>query len=338
MIMVGSVLFVALVFEWRVRFLIRERFAEARRSEEINLPQDLPPARRATCWVVIYVGLLLLAVAPILGGVFLYRTAPGGLVCAVDEWNLIAILRLLMCIAAIFLFGWITSTNGAYRRFVTRAPFQWTRVKFDVLLQFLLLSSVALIQWFGSATERTPAATDLPYRHIFLVWAPCIVAVIAIAPWWARSRFRTITYQIRQHFQQSLPGKELFIHPTDPALSARSIIYAFIFGPANHILHLLLFPALIAIAVPAESLFWSVPAAFVFSLLLLVWGNMSPRWQELNVYIERWFLRGTPLLISLFVMVIAVLRLVGFDYVSTLLDAIPFGTVFGLVLKNYVVF
>lgn len=65
---------------------------------------------------------------------------------------------------------------------------------------------------------------------------------------------------------------------------------------------------------------------------------MSPRWREVNTYIERWFLRGAPLLITSLVIVIAILRFVRFEYISTLLDAIPFGTVFGLIVMNYVLF
>jgi hypothetical protein len=331
----GWVMFVGLGLEWRVRFLIRERFEEVRRNEG---PQALSFCRRATCCGVIYAGLILLAAIGFAGGVFLYHAAPGGLVCTLDEWNLTAIGRFAMCIAAVILFGWITSSDRAYGCFRRRTPLRWTRVGFAVFAQFLILLLVALIQWFGLSTAKTVAASDLPYRHFFLVWVPCIAAVIAVAPWWARSRFRSTTAQTRDHFRRLLRTKELFVQPRDPVLSARSIVYASVFGPVTHILHLLLFPALIAVTVPADWLNLSVLVALLFSFLLVVWGNMSPRWHELNVYVERWFLRGTPLLISLFVMAIAILRLFRFDYISTLLDAIPFGMVFALVLMNYVLF
>jgi hypothetical protein len=119
---------------------------------------------------------------------------------------------------------------------------------------------------------------------------------------------------------------------------ARIIWYALVYGPAYHALHLLLLPALVAFVAPAHLLYLSVGIAFLISLMLLAWGSVNPRWGELIIYIERWFLRGTPLLISLFVILIAALRLLQVDYISTILDALPFGTAFGFVAMNYVLF
>jgi hypothetical protein len=322
------------VVAWRIRFLIKTRFDAVRRNANLNSMRRLP-CRRVTCCLCIYSGFVVFTAAGIAGGVMLYGTAPGGVVCAQDEWNLLGILRLLMCIAAVVLFGWLMSGD--------RAPFQGARIKSAVVIQFLILLSVGLIQWFILSTASTRAASGLPYRHLFLVAAPSIAFVVALAPWWARYNFRSLSDEtkdkkIKDHFHNSFPTKELFLQPVDPPLSGRAIVYAFAFGPAYHILHVLLFPALVAIAVPGDWLYPAVLLAFLFSVLLVVWGNMSPRWQQLNIYIARWFLSGIPLLISLFVMVIGILRLGGVDYVSTLLDAIPFGTVLSLVLMYYVLF
>jgi hypothetical protein len=104
--------------------------------------------------------LILLAAIGFAGGVFLYHAAPGGLVCTLDEWNLTAIGRFAMCIAAVILFGWITSSDRAYGCFRRRTPLRWTRVGFAVFAQFLILLLVALIQWFGLSTAKTVAASD----------------------------------------------------------------------------------------------------------------------------------------------------------------------------------
>jgi hypothetical protein len=176
---------------------------------------------------------------------------------------------------------------------------------------------------------------------VFTFLAPCIVAIVAVAPWIAKRIFQGnsgVSNAARGRFRELLTQTELFVNRDDPELSGRRIFHAVAFGPTYHPLHLLLFPSLIALVAPVNRLYPYVFLAFVFSFFLLVWGNVSPRWQELNTYIERWFLRGTPLLISSFVIVIAILRLVQFDYVSTILDAAPFGTVFGLVVMNYVLF
>jgi hypothetical protein len=162
-----------------------------------------------------------------------------------------------------------------------------------------------------------------------------------VAPWIAKRIFQGnsgVPEAARGRFRQLLTQTELFVNRDDPDLSRRRIFHALVYGPTYHPLHLVLFPSLVALVAPVDRLYLYVFLAFVFSLFLLVWGNVFPRWQELNTYIERWFLRGTPLPISLFVIVLATLRLVQFDYVSTILDAAPFGTVFGLVVMNYVLF
>ena len=50
----------------------------------------------------------------------------------------------------------------------------------------------------------------------------------------------------------------------------------------------------------------------------------------MKVQIERWFLRGGPLYVSVLVIVLSVLRVFQFGYISTILDALPFGTIFGM--------
>jgi hypothetical protein len=328
---IGSVI-LSVVLAYCVYVLIRERFAQVRSHSGA-----LPFLRRATCCTIIYLGWALLPAGGVALGTLLWVAPAGGLVCVLDECNRTAILRLVMCVASIALFAWLTSRDDVYAWLATRLPRCKGRFRFDVIVQLLLLVIVALIQWFLLSTGKTREASELPYRHVFLLWAPSIAFVIAFAPWWAGRRFRGAD-ALAPHFRGLLQRTELFVQPVDPELSWRSIIYAVFFAPINHILQLLLFPALVAIAVPEDWLNFSVAVAFGLSFCLVVWGNMSPRWREVNTYIERWFLRGAPLLITSLVIGIAILRLARFEYVSTLLDAIPFGTVFGLIVMNYVLF
>ena len=325
------------ILVWPTQFLIEERFDEVCRNEW-PLESPLPCRRRAVSYITLYMGLLAVPAAGIAIGWFLLGDAPGGVACALNEWNLTAIWRLLLCIAIVALFAWLTSSNRMYEWFAAAFKPDMYRVTFDVVVQLSLFLILALVQWLILSKADAREANDLPYRHVFLVWVPSIALVMALTPWWAHRRFRTALPELKQYFRDALRDTELFFQPKDPALSGRGIVYALIFAPVNHILPVLLFPALVAISVPEDWLNLAALGAFIFSLLLIVWGNMSPRWQELNTYIERWFLRGTPLLISLVVIVIAILRLVRFGYISTLLDDIPFGTVFGLVVMNYALF
>jgi hypothetical protein len=299
--------------------LIRRRFEDAAAHHDL-----ITPCRRHSVYIVAALGLLAVVGTGVWTGIYLYRPDPDS-VCSVEHGNRLAVLRLAMCVVAILAFAAITSSR-------------WASVKVTVWVQAAIIALVALIQWFALATSDTPEASGLPYRHLFLVWAPCIIAVVALAPLIAPWIFR-VPNDVRQDFRQLLPRTELFVHrPPAPDLTIRRIIYAMVYGPAYHPLHLLLFPAFVALVAPAGWLYLFSFLAFVVSALLLVWGNVSARWQQLNTYLERAFLSGTPLIISLFVIIVAVLRLVQFDYVSTLLDAMPFGTIFGLVVMNYVLF
>lgn len=290
--------------------------------------QQLSFARRATVIVLTYAGLLVLLLIGVWAGLYLYGPGSGDRVCAIKNGSLVAFLQLATCVGAILAFALITSSRRA-------------TVTVDVIAQGTILVLVALIQWYGMATPSAQQASDLPYRHVFGVWAPCIVAVVVLAPWIANLAFEGtsgVPTVIRQRFRQLLRQTELFLNRHDPELSGRRIGYAIVYGPAYHPLHLLLLPSLVALVAPVKWLYLSVFAVFILSFLLLIWGNVSSRWQELITYIERWFLRGTPLLISLFVIIVAILRLVQFDYVSSILDAMPFGMTFGLVVMNYVLF
>jgi hypothetical protein len=299
--------------------LIRRRFEDAAAHDD-----PMTPCRRHSVYIVAALGLLAVVGTGVWTGIYLYRPDTDS-VCTVEHGNRLAVLRLAMCVVAILAFAAFTS-------------FRWASVKVTVRVQAAIIALVALIQWIALSTSDTPEASGLPYRHLFLVWAPCIVAVVALAPSIAPWIFR-VPNDVCQDFRQLLPGTELFVHrPPAPELTIRRIIYATVYGPAYHPLHLLLFPAFVALVAPAGWLYLFSFLAFVVSAMLLVWGNVSARWQQLNTYLERAFLSGTPLIISLFVIIVAVLRLAQFEYVSTLLDAMPFGTIFGLIVMNYVLF
>lgn len=325
LIIFGS-LALALFLGREARELIDRRFENVAR-ELAKQERVLSPARRDTSAIVLCAALIVGMMAGVCAGAYLY--APPDRICGTEGRSVVAGWRLAMCIAAIAAFAAVTRI-------------QPTSVKHRVVAQAVILAVVAAVQWLLLTSPRTPEALDLPYRHVFLVWAPCIVAVAALAPWIAWRAFRSssgVPNATRERLRDLLAQTELFVNrPEDLEPSWRRIGYAIVYGPGYHPLHLMLLPALVALVVPVKWLYWSVFVAFIVSALLLVWGNVSSRWQQSITYIERWFLRGTPLFVSLFVIIVAVLRLVKFDYVSTILDTIPFGMIFGLVVMSYVLF
>lgn len=285
-------------------------------------------------WVWVIATFAVLILVGLGFGLAYYVHLPSDTKCGVEGWNAIAFARFLMCVAAVGVFAAIA-----------RDPKR--RIEWLLGAQAAILALVALIQWrvLVPAVERSgltatpvPEASDLPYRHVFEVLAPLIVIILAFAPWLAKWTFKHATDGIGGRFQELLKQQELFVNPPKPEADWGRILHAVVYGPAYHLLHLLLLPSLAALMAPAPWLYFWVSVTFLFSFFLLVWGNVSSRWQQLNTYIERWFLRGTPLLVSMLVILVGVLRVMQFDYVSTIIDASPFGFVFGLVLMNYVLF
>ncbi len=81
-----------------------------------------------------------------------------------------------------------------------------------------------------------------------------------------------------------------------------------------------------------------MPSFTLVSIILLMYGSLSSRWEQMLVYVQRWFLVGTPLVMSLAVILISLLRLLDVQYVSTVLDATPVGVLFIFIVMMYVAF
>src|SRR5678815_5977936 len=79
---------------------------------------------------------------------------------------------------------------------------------------------------------------------------------------------------------------------------------------------------------PTDWIWWLVPLFTLVSLVLVMYGSLSSRWEQMLVYVQRWFLVGTPLVMSIEVILLAALRLLDVQYVSTVLDATPVGVLF----------
>ena len=122
----------------------------------------------------------------------------------------------------------------------------------------------------------------------------------------------------------------------DPPVEGLRVTAALVNGVGGHPLQALLLPALVAVSFPTDGLLSYTAGAFAVGAALLAYGSLSTRWQQLVVYIDRWFLVGTPLPVSVAAIVLAALRLLDVQYVSTLLDAAPFGTVFRTLTMLYV--
>lgn len=189
------------------------------------------------------------------------------------------------------------------------------------------------------APENASEAQQGPYPHVYGVLALALAAIACVAPWIARKQFRALSAADQQAFRDSLRNVELFPAPRkDSDVSWRRAWRALRLGAASHPLQLLFLPALVVLMVPTQWMWgWGASALALAALLLMV-GNLSNRWQQMVQYVRRWFLVGTPLAVSVFVIGMAILRLAQVQYVSTVLDAAPFGAIFVWIAMAYALF
>ena len=140
-------------------------------------------------------------------------------------------------------------------------------------------------------------------------------------------------------FREALGCEDLLHNErTPPDISNLRLWSALINGVTANPLHFLLMPSLVAFMAPTDWLWWIVPMFTLVSIILVMYGSLSGRWEQMLVYVQRWFLVGTPLVMSIAVILIAMLRLLGVQYVSTVLDATPVGVLFIFIVMMYVAF
>jgi hypothetical protein len=223
--------------------------------------------------------------------------------------------------------------------------FIWKRIcelgSFKTFVGSTLLLGVGLLVLWWFFTPHAPLmyseAQGGFYPHVYMI---LIGGLMAIA-WWARRLARRLLSNVEGSalLRQSLQSRDLLELRTDkPDVSGVRLLSAMVNGVTTHLLHFLLLPAFVVFIAPAN-LMWTFFWAFLgVSAILLSYGSLSSRWAQMLVYVQRWFLVGTPLVLSFIVILLAALRLKDVQYVSTILDATPMGVLFIIVLMVYVAF
>lgn len=192
-----------------------------------------------------------------------------------------------------------------------------------------------VILWLISVPDAHEA-TGGPYLQTYSLLLGCLLVVALLSRPLAIRIVAGVDESARGQFRQALKDTQLFAHHrSDPVLSGWRVWASIVNGVIYHPLHLLLMPSLVAIMLPTWALFYGVLGFTALAILLLAHGSVAARWQELIDIVRRWFLSGTPLLVSIAVISLAVLRLFDVQYVATILDAAPAGTVLALVVGAY---
>ncbi len=210
-----------------------------------------------------------------------------------------------------------------------------------VLVLTTWLAGVAVMWWLAGPDGRE--ADPGPYRHIYPILVGLLMLVALLARWWATFLMESMARTLRAGqdewftpFRKRVQITELLsVDATDPDIGVYRIAASFVIGVGARPMQALLLPALVAMMAPTQWLPIATAVTFGCGALLLAYGNLSNRWQQLITYVERWFLVGLPLPISVFVIAMGALRLLDVQYASTILDAAPFGTLLAGVMMCY---
>lgn len=316
-----------------IRLTARRR--EKQRLENIDTffksVRNIPPKDRPPLYItfIIFVLGTLLAVAPLgAAALALLNTVADPLACARMEHPLPVVAQFIVLA--------IVWTGG----FFIWRKFGAARSLAAFLCSTLLLGAGILLLWMfftPHAPRMYSEAQGGFYPHVYLIFAGALMAIALLARPLARKLLsRTEGIEV---FRAGLRTRDLLAFRRDlPDVGGIRLLSAFVNGITTHLLHFLLLPAFVVFISPAN-LVWPLLWPFLFvSGVLLVYGSLSSRWAQMLVHVQRWFLVGTPLVLSILVILLAALRLKDVQYVSTVLDATPMGVLFVIVVMIYVAF
>jgi hypothetical protein len=198
-----------------------------------------------------------------------------------------------------------------------------------------VLGILALLPWAvqSDAKEAMPG----PYLQTAWIAIGLLVLIALYARRLANSRIDAwSTSGTSRTLAEALRCAELLDVLEDAGPPPRGRVWgAFVVGFGMRPLLALLLPAAFALTVPRAWLWWFVIPGLAYSTLIATYGALRPRWQQVVQGIQRWFLVGLPLPVSIVMIVLAILRLANEQYVATVLEAAPIGTIASILAVGY---
>lgn len=210
------------------------------------------------------------------------------------------------------------------------------RAVYQLIIATVLWAATAGILFFVGGGASAREATGGPYPQTFFVLLGALLLVVFAARFAASLVMSKLSTDTRDTFRRAFGATQLFyVGRTEPELSGLRILAAILNGVVYHPLQLLLLPSLFAVMLPSRWLLPVVSLVTAYAVMLLAHGSVSQRWEELIQVVQRWFLNGSPLFVSIGVITLAILRLLDWQYVTTILDAAPVGIIAALIVGAY---
>lgn len=247
--------------------------------------------------------------------------------CGASSFHWSSLLQLILAIFIVVL----VFLTGRYPSENPKIP-----VWFPFVLASVIFLSLILLNAISPAGFKAKEADFVPYTNIFAIALLLISGLQIFAGKLVSWLFADFKQHQEPNFYTRLLNTELFQGtPVTPGLSWTRICYGLFVSPVLHLPHLLLMPAFLALLVPSHLLYPVVGIAFVASWVLLTWGGMFWRWDQMIFMVTRYFFRGLPLLVSIIIIGLGIARVLGVHYVATVLDVARFSVVTMLVFMLY---
>lgn len=196
----------------------------------------------------------------------------------------------------------------------------------------LMALVIGLLWWLFTPDSPSEAVGGF-YPHIYVILVGILLVTALLAYPLSRLMFSRFRREYAPEFRAKVPSQDL-LHPQDDLLYPKDVLpdptkvrlwSALITGVKTHFLHFLLLPAFVEFLGTPDKAKWVTPAFAVVSAVLVMYSSMSSRWGQVLAFTDRWFLVGAPLVVSIGVIVIAILRYANVQYVATVMNAAPLG-------------
>lgn len=202
----------------------------------------------------------------------------------------------------------------------------------DLLLQTGIVLAVVAVVWLIGQDRHHDS---LPYRHLLLPLAAALSIALMVAAVLAGALFRPLRKQSR--YGDYLRATELFAsRGTAPEVTPGTIFTALLTVPFRAPLALLTLPAIATLSARPEWLPVVPAGVLLICFGALFVGGLNERFGMMWRLAQEVFFKGGALLVSVVIVVLAVLRLSGFTYVTTILDTAAGWTIGTLLASAYV--
>jgi|GEM_PF-2758944 len=190
------------------------------------------------------------------------------------------------------------------------------------ILGWLVFVAAAGVIWILADPATTEYVDDKPYRHIMApLGAFLLFFALPFARWWAWFVFRKRRMDFRDAYSGLLNQTQLF-DPNFPSNATRGeILRGLVLAVINTPFQLVLIPSFAIVIAPVHQINTYAVVGFFISWWFMAMVVFHPRLDSLLEIINRLFIDGGSLLVSVIVLAFAAARLAGVEYVTTVLDA-----------------